>query len=247
MEHLMSAEPATLMVAASIPTALPGVEQGYRDVLDLGCGTSRALDALALPARALRVGVDANRDAVRAAAQQRVATRPRSGSPVHFVVADGQALPFRAESFGFVISKAAMPYMDVPAALREVNRVLRDGGQVWMTLHPVRMAVMRILSGLRTARIKDILYQTYAILNGLALHYWGRQFRFPLNRRRIESVQTLTGIAKALSAAGFVNVRYQTSSRGAGYEDKDRIYGRLVAVAAWKARAHHKEVAATTA
>src|SRR2546423_7142674 len=109
MEHLMPAEPATLMVAASIPTALPGVEQGYRDVLDLGCGTSRALDALALPARALRVGVDANRDAVRAAAQQRPAPRPRSGSPVHIAVADLQALSFRAVSFRFVNSKAVMP------------------------------------------------------------------------------------------------------------------------------------------
>ena len=79
----------------------------------------------------------------------------------------------------------------------------------------------------------------HAILNGLALHWWGRQFRFPLNRRRIESVQTLTGIANALSTAGFANVRYQTRSRGVGYEDRDRRYGRLVAVAAWKARVHN--------
>lgn len=58
---------------------------------------------------------------------------------------------------------------------------------------------------------------------------------FPPNRRRIESVQTVAGIARTLSAAGLSNVRHQKRCRDVGYADSDRRYGRLVAATAWKA------------
>jgi len=173
----------------------------------------------------MRVAMDVDRASLRALPR-------RSAHPTHRVVADGEALPFRARSFGLVITRVALPYMNVPVALWEMSRVLRADGEVWMTLHPVRMAVMRILADVKALRFKDLLYQSYAILNGLVLHVAGRLFRFPLNRRRMESVQTWRGVARALTAAGFCDLQYERVSRGAGYREADRLYGKLFVVAA---------------
>ena len=206
-------------------SGVPILRHACRDVLDVGCGNDSAIDPLGLSDGGVRVAVDLDRAAL--------AALPRSPDQhVHRVVADGEALPFRAGCFGLVITRVALPYMNIPIALREVGRVLRSDGEVWMTLHPVRMAVMRILSDLKPLRLKDALYQTYAILNGLALHRGGRLFRFPLNRRRMESVQTLRGVVRALSAAGFRNIEHERLSRGAGYQEADRQYGKLFVVAA---------------
>lgn len=218
---------ATALTMPAGPTGLPVVTYGCQAALDLGCGDDSTLEGLDLSEGALRVGVDVNRHAVKA-------LRGRVALGMHVVVANGEALPFRAGVFELVTIRVAIPYMHVPVALQEVGRVLRADGQVWMLLHSLRIAALRVLSDVRALRFKDLLYQSYAILNGCALHGLGRQFRFPLNRRRIESVQTLRGITRALAAAGFCDVQSEKRSRGAGYEDADRLYGKLFTVVARK-------------
>ncbi|MGH7522450.1 MAG: class I SAM-dependent methyltransferase, partial [Gemmatimonadales bacterium] len=172
-------------------------------------------------------GMDVDAKAVKIGARER-------GSAIRFVVGDGHRLPFRSGFFDLVISRVAFPYMDIPVTLGEVARVLRGGGQVWMTLHPMRMAATRILSSLKAGRIHDVVYQSYAVANGLTLAYLGRQFRFPLNRKRIESVQTLRGAVRALSDAGFSDMQFERRSRGRGHEDADATYGSVFVVAARK-------------
>ena len=217
---------AGALLAATAPMILPVLDSEYRRVLDLGCGMNDTLSKLALPDRALRVGLDVAADEIKAA--------HRMIADVRYAVGDGHALPFRAGAFDLVISKVALPYMNIPVALRDIHRVLREGGQVWTTLHPLRMAAMRILRALKTGRLKDVVHQSYAILNGWTLENWGRQFRYPLNRRRIESLQTIGGIARALLSAGFSDVRFEVRSRGPGYADDDRQLGEVFAVAARK-------------
>ena len=90
------------------------------------------------------MGMDVDARAVKAGARQH-------GEAIRFVVGDGHTLPFTSGLFDLVISRVAVPYMDIPVTLREVNRVLRGGGQVWMTLHPVRMAATRRKRGGRLA------------------------------------------------------------------------------------------------
>ena len=219
-------QPATLL-GAIVPSILPVIRDGYRRVLDLGCQRGDTLAELTLPPGAVRVGMDLDVDAVKTGVRER-------GTVVRFVVGDGHRLPFTSGFFDLVISRVAFPYMDMPVTFAEVARVLRGGGQVWMTLHPMRMAVTRMLASLKAGRLHDIVYQGYAVANGLTLAYLGRQFRFPLNRRRMESVQTLQGTARALSAAGFTDVQFERRYRGAGYEEEDARYGSVFAVAARK-------------
>ena len=133
-------------------SGVPVLRRTCHAVLDLGCGSDPALDLLDLPDGAMRVAMDVDRASLRALPR-------RSAHPTHRVVADGEALPFRARSFGLVITRVALPYMNVPVALWEMSRVLRADGEVWMTLHPVRMAVMRILADVKALRFKDLLYQ----------------------------------------------------------------------------------------
>lgn len=219
-------QPATLLTAI-MPSILPVVREADRRVLDLGCQRGDLLEELALPRDAVRVGMDVDAGAVKTGARQR-------GATVRFVVADGHGLPFPSGFFDLVISRVAFPYLNIPIALREVARVLRSGGRLWMTLHPMRMAGMRILGSLKAGRLHDVAYQSYAVANGLALTYLGRQFRYPLNRRHMESVQTLQGAARALSEAGFASIEFERKARGPGHEDEDARNGAVFAVAASK-------------
>jgi len=219
-------QPATLLTAI-MPSILPVIGNGDRRVLDLGCQRGDVLEELALPPGAVRVGMDVDAGAVKTGARER-------GEVIRFVVGDGHRLPFTSGFFDLVISRVAFPYMDMPVTLAEVARVLRGGGQVWMTLHPLRMAAMRIVSSLKAGRLQDVVYQAYAIANGLTLAYLGKQFRFPLNPKRFESVQTLGGAVRALSGAGFTNVQFERRSRGPGQEDADAHNGTIFVVAARK-------------
>jgi len=218
---------AATLLSTTTPSILPVIQDGDRRVLDLGCQRGDTLEELALPRGAVRVGMDVDAGAVKTGARER-------GAAVRFVVGDGHRLPFTSGFFDLVISRVAFPYMDMPVTLAEVARVLRGGGQVWMTLHPMRMAATRILSSLKAGRIQDVVYQGYAVANGLTLAYLGKQFRYPLNPKRFESVQTLRGAARALSDAGFSDVRFERRGRGAGQEDADATYGTIFVVAARK-------------
>lgn len=124
------------------------------------------------------------------------------------VCAKGEALPFADGSFDFVISKVAMPYLNIPLSLREIHRVLIPGGTIWVSLHQVNMALRRIANDALRFRIADIIYQLYAIGNGYCLGLFDRQFSWVLNRSRTESTQTVGGMAKALIRAGFRDVQF---------------------------------------
>jgi len=211
-----------------MPVILPVLDRPFHAVLDIGCGESGTLSALSLPDSAIRVGLDVDAESMKAA--------QRHAADVHFAAGDGHVLPFRTASFDLVISKVAFPYLNIPVAIREVHRVLGAGGTVWMTLHPLAMTAMRILGDIKAARLQDAVYQSYAIVNGLLLAVAGRQFPYPFNRRRMESFQTVRGIANALHAAGFTDVRFERRKRGPGYESSDRRLGKVFAVSARKPR-----------
>ena len=77
------------------------------------------------------------------------------------------------------------------------------------------------------------MYQSYVVANGFALELLGRQFRFPANRRRCESVQSVRGIARALSREGFGDVQFEIQNRDNGGA-ADAKYGKLSVVSARK-------------
>jgi SAM-dependent methyltransferase len=188
---------AELAIALSSDDArrlVPSLPAAFDTILDVGCGAGQTLIACGLPSTVHAWGVDVDDSAL---ALGRMLT-----SDVHFVCAPGEQLPFADESFDVVVSRVALPYMHLPRALEEISRVLKPGGHFWTALHPTSMLANRIRASLWHGRVKDLLYSTYVAVNSVLFHVSGRQVRFPLNRRRCESVQTVDGMRRALWAAG---------------------------------------------
>lgn len=176
---------------------MPAIGGGERRVLDVGCGIGQLFAAPGTPPGILAAGVDVDREALRFGA-----ARARG---VRFVAAGGEALPFRDGVFDLVVSRVSLPYTDVPAALREMARVLRPGGRLWISLHPFGSALRRLGRALLRLRAKEAVFLSYVLLNGLLLRFAGRVV--PMRgSRRLESVQTAGGMRRMLSALGFSGI-----------------------------------------
>lgn len=183
---------------------MPEIPKGCKRILDVGCGAGQTLIASDLGVDTLACGVDPDFTALQAGKQL--------AQQIQFVHARGEDLPFRNDFFDFAISRVALPYMDIPGALAEIQRVLAPGRTFWGALHPFSMAWQDLLQGLRSFNVKIIVFRLYVLLNGLAFHLTGKLFRFPLKRERCESFQTARGIRRALFEAGFTDVEVRRNS-----------------------------------
>ncbi len=95
-------------------------------VLDAGCGSGHW--AVAFARRGVRVaGIDLSPEMIRLAHQRADA----AGVSIDWRVGDIAALPFPDASFDAVQARVALHFVpEVPAALRELRRVLRPGGRL---------------------------------------------------------------------------------------------------------------------
>ncbi len=175
--------------------AMPSIPVHCQRVLDIGCGAGQTLIASDLGPDVAAFGVDLDFDSLQLGREL--------DARIHFICAVGEHLPFPNGSFDFVVSRVTLPLMHVPRALVEIGRVLRPNGTIWLVLHTFYYARRRLVKGLRSLNVKEILFQFYVITNSLLLHFAGKQFSFPLKRGVCESFQTVTGIRRLLRASGF--------------------------------------------
>jgi SAM-dependent methyltransferase len=100
-------------------------------VLEIGCGAGHL--TLALLGRDLNVvSVDASPAMVEATAT--LVREAQPSRPVTVEVADAHALPFDSERFDLVVAVGVIPWLHSPAAaIDEMARVLRPGGQLVLT------------------------------------------------------------------------------------------------------------------
>lgn len=188
---------------------MPTLPNDFGSILDLGCGAGQTLIACDLPPEVFACGADVDQEALQYGHELKL----QASTPIHFVRAGGEALPFAAQSFDVVISRVAIPYMHIPTAMDEIARVLKPGGHVWFTLHSRALVWKWLSNALRKRNVKGVIYQSYTLLNGLLLHCFGKQVRSPLNRERCESFQTQRSITRAMHAAGFTRVETQLNTR----------------------------------
>lgn len=183
---------------------MPPILESYGRILDVGCGAGQTLIASNLNAPVCAIGVDSDRAALSLGKQL--------SSNINFACAKGEALPFRDECFDFVFSRVALPYMHLQKTLSEICRVLKVGGDIWLVLQPGSMVIKAIQENLSRFEMRRFAYNLYVLANGLAIHLWGKELRWPLNTTLRESFQTVAGTRRLLRSAGFEEIQINTSN-----------------------------------
>jgi len=165
-------------------------------VLDIGCGIGQTLTAEELAACASLHGLDVDRAAI---------DYGRRAFP-HLALSLGsaEAIPYPAEKFDLVFSRVALPYTNIPLALREMHRVLKPGGAVWLTLHDWKMERIQIHNALRARNLRRLLDRLYVCVNSLSLLLFSKCLRRPW-APTFETFQTESGIERLLRDAGFAS------------------------------------------
>ena len=174
-------------------------------ILDLGCGAGEDLTSWGVTASDEVTGLD-NDGSVLALAKVRFPRRT-------YLRGIGECLPFRAASFDRVISNVALPYMNIPQALREIHRILVPGGRLSLGLHHPSFTLAELLDNALPKPLPT-LFRLYVAANGMFFHCTGKTVGFV--NSRIESFQTRRGMRLALERAGFTGPSFQTLPGPAG-------------------------------
>ncbi|HEX7361229.1 MAG TPA: class I SAM-dependent methyltransferase [Bryobacteraceae bacterium] len=158
-------------------------------VLDIGCGAGQTLIAR-YPDR-FSFGIDIDADALRLGRS----LTDRIG----FACATAERLPFPDAHFDMVVARVSLAYANLRKELKEIHRVLREDGQLWMTLNQFSFAWKQA----KGANWKGRAFFGYVFLNSAAFHLVQRQFSF---LGRYESFQTAKGMSRALRQSGFDSI-----------------------------------------
>jgi len=175
----------------------PAAPQSYQ-VLDVGCGAGQTLVA-AYPDR-ISFGIDIDFAALKLG---RCLT-----DQVCFVCGKAENLPYRSGQFDLVVARVSLTYTNIIDSLREIHRVLKKGGTLWMTLHPFSIPWRQA----KESNLKGRVFFAYVVLNGVVFHLLQRQFSF---RGKYESFQTIWGICRALRKTEFETI---SITRGKHFE-----------------------------
>ncbi len=170
---------------------MPRIQPHHNTILDIGCGLGQTLLAARLSPSVTAYGVDPDIDAIRAG-------QAMAPSNVHLEVGCGEALPFPDEMFDLVICRVALPYMRIARSLTETRRVLKAGGQVWMSLHGIETLRSRVRDSCAEGDVKDVAYCGFVGLNSALFLLVGAQMKLA---GRTETVQTERGMRRAFARA----------------------------------------------
>jgi SAM-dependent methyltransferase len=172
--------------------------QGLR-VLDVGCGQGIDVIRYAL-AGASVTGIDlVPRNADLARAHLAVA-----GLPSTVVVGDAERLPFPDTSFDRVSSNGVLHHIpDMPAALREIRRVLAPGGEARIIIYNRNSFHYWIFQVLTQGIIRRQLFEEGSMSGVLSR---GVE-RSSIEARPLVCVYSPRGLRRMLAAAGFTGIR----------------------------------------
>lgn len=156
-------------VAADVAAA--GLGDGTR-LLDVGTGPGRVPTLIAATCPEVRVdGLDVSAEMIERARQN--ATAGGLCGRITFTEGDVAALPYPDDAFDLVVSSLSQHHWpDANAGLREVRRVLRPSGQVW--IYDLRIALRRAEAAARRAFPGWVVRREVVRTGWLPLHPIGR-------------------------------------------------------------------------
>jgi len=177
--------------------AVPSYDSRGWTILDIGCGMGQTLTAVEFGHCSARHGIDVDAKAI-ALGRQRFPEFTLS-------VAGAEQIPYPDNTFDLTFSRVALPYTDVPVALREMFRVTKPGGRVWLTLHDWSMERVQIKNALRDRNPRRLADRCYVLVNSMVLALFGVCLRRP-GSGTVESIQSERGIRRLLRKAGFADI-----------------------------------------
>ncbi len=183
---------------------LPECDFTGKSVLDVGCGTGKDLLHPILARAAELCGIDPDEESIRYGCEHYRTLKLSPGR--------AEKLPYRDGQFDFVLSRVALLYTDLPAALAEISRVLKSGGLFMMTTHDLphqlRWWAKNALN-LEWKRIPEVPYVFVAsTLAGLGCHVPAQ----PWNGVR-KTFHSRLLLRRPLRRAGFSNVTFERRAR----------------------------------
>ncbi len=172
---------------------LPTLTEADQVIVDVGCGIGQSFVALDCSDRTC-IGVDIDEEAI-------LYGRKHFGDRAQYFVADATKLPVESSSVDLWMSRVALPYSNVPRAIAEARRVLRDGGRIWVTLHSREMLLDWLRQALRDGTPRASLQRSYSLLNGYVFKHFGRVF--PYLNGTYESWQDVDAVLRLAAKHGF--------------------------------------------
>jgi ubiquinone/menaquinone biosynthesis C-methylase UbiE len=172
---------------------MPNIHSDDMAVLDIGCGFGQTFIALKCTDR-LCVGLDIDESAIRYGISN-------YGDQIQFINADASRIPMPSNLFDLVYSRVSLPCMNIPVVIKEIRRVLKTGGRVWMTLHSRRLSERILRESWKARQLKNIAYGIYALLNGYIFKYLG--ILLPYFNGSYESWQHIPTMIKILEKNDF--------------------------------------------
>ena len=172
-----------------------GVVAGWR-VLDVGCGIGQSLMASEF-LDCERHGIDIDADAIAAGSEM--------FPELYLRAAQAENIPHNDQSFDLVFSRVAIPYTNIPRALREIFRVVKPGGRVWISLHPWSMEKEEIVKAIKTRSAKRLIDRIYVMINSMCLAIATRCFARPWSGK-FESFQLPSRMQHLVRRTGFEEV-----------------------------------------
>jgi ubiquinone/menaquinone biosynthesis C-methylase UbiE len=177
---------------------LPEILATDKAVLDIGCGVGQMFVALNMTGVCRCTGLDIDEEALRYGIEQH-------GDTINFILADAKRIPLPGAIFDLVVSRVALPYTNIPKVIKEIRRVLKPGGRVWLTLHEKNTADGYVADAWRDKNCKRLLHVYYILANGFLFKYFG--WVLPYLNGRYESWQDAEAMRRLLSRHGFtVNI-----------------------------------------
>jgi len=190
-------------VAALLPKYGKGVE--------IGVGTGRFAAPLGV-----RFGVDPSPVMCQLAQRRGIAV----------IEAVGEALPFREESFDFVLMVTTLCFVDdARRSLEEAHRILRPGGCIVVAIVDKESPLGRVYQGMKSASVfyrVATFYSTDEVKQLLAETGFGRIEIVETVFGNLEEIDELQGFREGRGEGGFVAMRaMKRSENGRNREDRN--------------------------